>query len=293
MKSGKWNSRSLASLMTAAGFLVMTVSGIVAFVVPHGRIAYWTDWRFWGLTKTNWGDVHIIGCALFLIAGGFHIYLNWKPLTGYLLDRVKGRIRFTKELAVTLLVIVWVIVGAIYRIPPLSYIADLSDVAKESWVSREYEPPFGRAELLDLGSFCKKQEMPFEQALAEFRARGVAVSNPKASIAEIAKNNGKSPLQLYMVLKPLEGKTASLSTAAAITPEQVEERFDGSGIGRKTVAEVVASMKADGAAIRRRFTALNIDAKEDEPLKQAAERNGVGPIELLKAMLVEGYDPRK
>lgn len=293
MKSGKWNGRSLASLMTAAGFLVMTLSGIVAFVVPHGRIAYWTDWRFWGLTKTNWGDVHIIGCVLFLIAGGFHVYFNWRPLTGYLLDRVKGRIKFTRELAVTLLVTVWVLVGAIYRIPPLRYIADLSDLAKESWVSREYEPPFGRAELLDLNSFCKKQEIPIEQAFAELQARKIAVSNPKDSIAEIAKNNGKSPLQLYMVLKPLEGKAASLSTAAAITPEQVEERFAGSGIGRKTVGEVIVSMKVDGVAVRRRLTVLNIDAKEDEPLKQAAERNGVGPIELLKAMLVEGYDLRK
>ena len=280
-------------MMTAAGFLVMTVSGIVAFVVPHGRIAYWTDWRLWGLTKTNWGDVHIIGCVLFLIAGGFHIYLNWRPLSGYLLDRVKGRIKFTKELAVTLLVTVWVLLGAIYRIPPLSYIASLSDMAKESWVSRQYEPPFGRAELLDLSSFCRKQEILIEQAFAELQARKIAVKDPKDSIAEIAKNNGKSPLQLYMVLKPLEGKAASLSGAPAITPEQVDEKFAGSGIGRKTVADVIASVKVDGAATRHRLKVLNINFKEDEPLKQAAERNGLGPIELLKAMLIEGYDPRK
>jgi hypothetical protein len=83
MKSHAWNGRGLTSLMTAAGFLIMTVSGIVAFIVPHGRIAYWTDWRFFGLTKNNWGDIHVIGCALFLIAGGFHIYFNWRPLTSY------------------------------------------------------------------------------------------------------------------------------------------------------------------------------------------------------------------
>ncbi len=293
MSSRAWNGRSLASLMTAAGFIVMTVSGIVAFVVPHGRIAYWTDWRFWGLTKTNWGDVHIIGCVLFLIAGGFHIYLNWRPLTGYLLDRVKGRIKFTRELAVTILVTVWVIVGAIYRIPPLSYIANLSDLAKESWVGREYEPPFGRAELLDLRSFCKKQEIPIDQARAALQAGGINVSDPKDSLAEIAKMNGKSPLHLYMIVKSLEGKAAPKAEPPAFSPQEVEEKFAGSGIGRKTLAEVTVSMKLDKARIAARLAGLNIGINEDEPLKQAAERNKLAPIELLKAILIEDYDPGK
>jgi hypothetical protein len=37
---------------------------------------------------------------------------------------------------------------------------------------------------------------------------------------------------------------------------------------------------------------LNIDLKEDEPLKQTADRNKLVPIELLKTILIEGYDPR-
>ncbi|MFH0959384.1 MAG: DUF4405 domain-containing protein, partial [Pseudomonadota bacterium] len=57
MNTGKWNKRILVSMMTAAGFILMTASGIVAYVVPHGRIAYWTDWSFLGLSKTNWADI--------------------------------------------------------------------------------------------------------------------------------------------------------------------------------------------------------------------------------------------
>jgi hypothetical protein len=293
MNSRAWNGRSLASLMTAAGFLIMTVSGLVAFVVPHGRIAYWTNWRFLGLTKNNWGDLHVIGCVLFLIAGGFHIYFNWRTLTGYFLDRVKGGIKLTKELAITLVVMLCVVVSAIYRVPPLSYISDLSDRAKESWVGREYEPPFGRAELLDLRSFCKKQEIPMDEALAMLQARGVTIADPKDSLAEIAKKNGQSPLQLYVLIKSLEGKAAPKPEAPGLTAQEVEEKFAGSGIGRKTLAEVTVSMKLDKAEISRRLTALNIDAKEDEALKQAAERNRLAPIELLKAILIENYDPRK
>lgn len=293
MNMKAWNGRSLASLMTAAGFLIMTVSGLVAFVVPHGRIAYWTEWRFLGLTKNNWGDIHVIGCVLFLVAGGFHIYFNWRPLTGYFLDKVQGGLKLTKELAITLVVMLCFVVGAIYRVPPLSYVSDLGDRAKESWVSREYEPPFGRAELLDLRSFCKKQEIPLDKALAEFQARGIAVGDPKDSLAQIAKRNVKSPVDLYMVVKSLEGNAVPQAGAPALTPEAVEEKYAGSGIGRKTMAEVTASMRLDKAKISRRLTGLKIDVKENEPLKQAAERNKLAPIELLKAILVDDYDPRK
>jgi hypothetical protein len=279
--------------MTAAGFLIMTVSGIVAFIVPHGRIAYWTDWRFFGLTKNNWGDIHVIGCALFLIAGGFHIYFNWRPLTSYFRDRVKGGIRLTKELALTLFISVCVLVAAIYRLPPLAYVCVLSDLAKESWVSREYEPPFGRAELLDLRSFCKKQEIPVDQALAVLQTHGIKVTDPKDSLAEIAKRHGQSPLHLYMAIKSLEGKAAQETVASKLTPQEVEEKYAGSGIGRKTFAEVTVSVKMDRAKISQRLVGLNIDIKEDESLKQAAERNKLAPIELLKAILIEDYDPRK
>jgi hypothetical protein len=293
MNSYAWKSRSLASLMTAAGFLIMTLSGIVAFIVPHGRIAYWTDWKFLGLTKANWADIHVVGCVLFLVACGFHIYFNWRPLTGYFLDRVKGGIKLTKELAVTLVVAFCVLPAAIYHIPPLSYISDLSDQAKESWVGREYEPPFGRAELLDLRTFCKKQEIPFDLALAELQAKGIKVGAPKDSLAEIAKRNGKSPLHLYISLKSLEGKAAPQVNIPALTPHEVEEKYAGSGIGRKTLAEVTASMNLNKAGISRRLAGLNIDVKEDELLKQAAERNKLAPIELLKAILIEDYDPGK
>lgn len=286
MNSRAWNGRGLASLMTAAGFFIMTVSGLVAFVVPHGRIAYWIDWRLLGLSKNNWGDIHVIGCALFLVAGGFHVYFNWRPLTSYFLDRFKGGLKFTKELAVTLVVMLCVVVGAIYRIPPLSYLSDLSSRAKDSWVSHEYEPPFGRAELLDLRSFCTKQEIPVDRAMAILQAKGITVGDSSASLAEIAKKNGQSPLQLYTVIKSLEGKAAPQRAGSVFTPQQVEERFAGSGIGRKTLVQVAVSMKRDKANVSRRLRVLNIDVKDDEPLKQAAEPNKLAPIELLKAILI-------
>lgn len=292
MNPSTWNGRSLASLMTAAGFLIMTLSGCVAFMVPHGRIAYWTDWRFLGLAKDNWADIHVTGCVLFLIAGGFHIYFNWRPLTGYFLDRIKGGIRLTKELAITVLVMVCVVLGAIYRIPPLSYISVLSESAKNSWVSREYEPPFGRAELVSFAYFCKKQDIPLSEASAALEKAGMKIDSPDSPLADIARSNGISPVRIYVAIKHLEGKDVRRDDTAHLTPLMVEERFAGSGVGRKTLLEVAASVNLDTATMRKRLEAMNLEVKDDESLKQAAERNGLQPIEMLKAVLIEGYKPR-
>jgi hypothetical protein len=52
-------------------------------------------------------------------------------------------------------------------------------------------------------------------------------------------------------------------------------------------------MNLDIAMMRQRLTAMKIDARDDESIKQAAERMGLQPIELLKVMLIEGYKPQR
>ena len=293
MKGNRFNGRGFTSLLTAAGFLLMAVSGIVAYVVPQGRIAYWTDWSFLGLTKTNWGDIHVMASLLFLVASGFHVYFNWKPLTAYIVGRTEKELGQKKELAITVALLAFFVVSAIYRIPPLSYFVDMSETLKGSWVSREYEPPFGRAELLGLNSFCRKMDIPLEQAVTELAAKGISVPDVSESLRDMGKRVKLSPLKVYMVIKHLEGKLVPAIAVTSMTPQMVEEKYAGSGIGRKTFTEIASSMNLDVATVRTHLAAMNFEVKVDEPLKQAAERNGLQPIELLKAVLIEGYKPQK
>ena len=62
-------------------FVLCILTSVTLFIVPHGRIAYWADWRLWGLSKTQWSDLHLNLGILLLLAGFFHIYYNWKPIT--------------------------------------------------------------------------------------------------------------------------------------------------------------------------------------------------------------------
>jgi hypothetical protein len=64
------------------------VTGIVLFVTPPGRVAHWPGWRLPGLGKDRWSAPHIWFALLFLIASGFHTWLNWRTLLGYFTSRL-------------------------------------------------------------------------------------------------------------------------------------------------------------------------------------------------------------
>ncbi len=71
--------RKITSLTALLSFVFLTLTSLILFIVPHGRVAYRSDWRLWGLSKTQWSDLHINIGFLFLIAIFVHIYYNWKP----------------------------------------------------------------------------------------------------------------------------------------------------------------------------------------------------------------------
>jgi len=103
------------------------------------------------------GDIHILSSLLFVVAGVIHIYYNWRPLMNYLGQKVASGRKHQREIAITILISLIIVASAVWRIPPLSYLLDLNAYVKELWVvHKDYEPPFGHAELLSLKVFCQK-----------------------------------------------------------------------------------------------------------------------------------------
>ncbi|RLB96386.1 MAG: hypothetical protein DRH90_24660 [Deltaproteobacteria bacterium] len=50
------NMKKITSLTSLISFLVLLLNSVVLYIVPHGRVANWADWRLWGLSKTDWGN---------------------------------------------------------------------------------------------------------------------------------------------------------------------------------------------------------------------------------------------
>ena len=316
-QTGRLHLRGFISLLTALSFLIMTVSGVILFITPQGRIAYWLDWTFLGISKTQWGDMHITTSLLFALAGLWHTWLNWRALVSYFQDKVSKALALKAELAVAAVITIFCTVGGIYKTPPLSYVLSLNDYIKESWVKTpEDEPVISHAELLSLKNFLKKVDIELEPALAELSKQGIKVDGPDQKLLDISRKNGKSPAQIYKLLKTLEGEKIPLAAAPPVaaqpqpavvqpppvtgtaktaqppkaqqvwTVELVQQQFEGKGVGRKTLADLCQEFHLDQAVISSKLAGKGIKMAASDSLKKVSEERGELPIEILKVILV-------
>ena len=200
-KEKRIHGRGLTSFFTTFGFLILAFTGLILYLVPAGRVAEWVYWSLFGLSKEQWAQIHTLASLMFLTAGGFHIYFNWKPLMKYLFNKIKGGVNLKKELYISLFVSILMMVAAAKELPPFHYVFEFSDYLKSSWIVREeHEPPMGHAELMALSVFTKKQGIDLKKAIQELNDNDITVKAPKDSLGKIAKENKTSPMKLYQVI---------------------------------------------------------------------------------------------
>ncbi|GAB4336939.1 MAG: DUF4405 domain-containing protein [Desulfobulbaceae bacterium] len=292
---GGFHARSFVSVFSFGSFLLMTVTGVVLYFVPEGRVAYWTDWRLLGLSKTQWGDVHIVSSLLFGVAGLVHLYLNWSPFWAYLTKKVGSSLRYGKEAALAGILSVFLLVGTLSDVPPLSSIVDLGKTLKASWVKdRSYEPPFGHAELVSLKVLAKKEGFDLEAGLEALRGEEIVFDSEDQKLLDVARRNAMSPREVYAVLTGgSEGKKDGGAPAGRLSPEEVEAKYAGTGIGRKRLAWVLEDLGLTIEEARTRFSRHGIDFDPEATLKEIGEQAGYDPIELLLVLVIPEYTPKK
>ena len=71
----KFHFRGFVSLFLMLAFLVLSVSGVVLYVTPRGRVANWTGWTMLSLEKQTWQSVHVGIALLFLVGAVLHLWL--------------------------------------------------------------------------------------------------------------------------------------------------------------------------------------------------------------------------
>lgn len=286
MNTTKINTRSFVTLMTFGSFMLMAITGIVLYLVPQGRIAYWVDWKLLNLTKTDWGNIHIIAGLVFGLAGLFHLYNNWRVFMNYLTRKVSSSFKYKKELSLASVLTAFLLAGSIYQVPPLNYILDFSEYLKQGWVtSKEYEPPFGHAEDVSLKVLANKTEIELEPAVAALKAHGILFSSDGEKVKEIAKANNTTPMDIFVIMKQFQKKSAVNS----YNPELVEEKFAGTGIGWKQLSDVLEETGIDPVTAQDRLASNSLQVQPDEVVKDAASRYHLDPLDLMKVILVDGH----
>ena len=292
MEGKGFQTKGFISLLTFGSFIIMSITGIVLYTAPQGRIAYWVTWNFWGLEKPQWEAIHIVSCFFFIVVGIYHLLNNWTLLKNYLAGKIAGGLKMKKELAFSALIILVIIIGPMLRVAPFTYLLDVSDVLKKSWIiSKEYEPPFGHAEEVSLRVFAKRVNLDLEKAMLELKAKGIQ-ADAGDSLQKIAKTNRISPMHLYQAIKKFEVAAPAPAEAKgpSFTPDLVDEKFAGTGVGRKTLGDVIQQTGVDPTKVKERLARNKVEMKDDETFHDAAGKRKVTPMEVLKVVLVENFE---
>jgi hypothetical protein len=120
--------RKIVSLTSFLSFIVLAFTSIILYFRPEGRVAYWADWYFLGLSKVEWESIHINLGFLFITSSILHIYLNWRAIIAYLKNRAKKLVFFTPALSVSVLITFFVAAGTYFHLPPMQQIAKKAGV---------------------------------------------------------------------------------------------------------------------------------------------------------------------
>ncbi len=285
MIKNKQSLRSLIAFLVTWAFLVLTVTGIILYIVPQGRIAYWIHWSFAGLDKEQWGWVHMMFGGIFIVTGALHLYFNWKPFKKYLAERIKGELNLSRELVASLLLTMIIVALSIYNLPPASWVFALNDAIKSSWVtSPEVEPPFGHAEEISLKGMAKRMRLNLDDAANELRQNNISF-DPDESLDTIARNNNTTPMVIFGHIGKHREQVIPASKKQW-TPEDIEAEFSGTGLGRKSIAELC---KIAGVGLKTCLTRLHaggISATATDGIRDLAAAHDHNPIDLLKLLLI-------
>lgn len=283
MRKNKQSTRSLIAFLVTWSFLVLTVTGIVLSIVPQGRVAYWVHWSLAGMEKEQWGWVHMMFGGVFIVTGVLHLYYNWKPFKLYFADRVKGHLEMKREIVVATALTLTILLLSVFNLPPASWVIQLNEWVKAAWISSpELEPPFGHAEEVSLAGLARRMDLDLPQMLEALQEKGIAFDSQRDSLDKIARANDTTPVVLYGLIRQYEKPGSAGDTP--LTPEALEAKYAGTGLGRKSLAELCQTVGIELSQGLSRLNAAGIAAQADETAREVADRHDLSPIDLLKIM---------
>lgn len=284
MEKKKFKFRAFTALIMLWSLIIETVSGVVLYIVPPGRIAHWTNWELWSLNKEGWEAIHTIFGYLFLIFACIHIYYNWKSILNYVRKKIKAGLRMKIELVTSLLLIVIFFIGTAISIPPFSSIMNLSEKLKNSWEDSQRKPFMPHAELFSFDVFLREIGVSKDAAFEILKAKGIKIKDQNLTIKEIARDNKIAPVEIYNILikgLPLEEKEKTERI------QGLNRTSSGQGYGWKTIEDIAKDV---GIPVERAVEILRskgISVRKGDMLKTIAGKYGKRPVEIVE-LIKEG-----
>jgi hypothetical protein len=260
-----FNWRGLVSVTTGLSFLAMSISGIVLFVTPFGRVAHWTGWRMLALTKEQWAAQHIWFSLVFMVTAAFHIYLNWRLLLNYFKDKARTAFALRWEWILSLIICGIVAVGTFASITPFDSLLAWNESIKHSWEVAGQQAPIPHAELMTLAEIADKVgSVEAGTMIRNLRSRGIQVESAEVIFGKLAQANNLTPYQLYAI---------ALGRSGPGRDSQKTGR--GYGLGQLTLRQYCNKTGLEINTATEKLQNKDIQAKPDMLLRDIAHSAGV------------------
>ena len=277
--------RKAVSMTSVFSFLYLTFTGVVMYITPPGRIAYWADWHIFGLNKTMYNETHVTVSMLFIVCMALHIWLNWGSIMNYMSHKSGGFVFFTKETLLGLLLSIAFIAGTLMMVAPFSTVLNALSDYKDEYEYTLGNPPYSHAELTNLEAFIARMKLDKSKAEELLQEAGIEYQMEQ-TLLDIAKNNKTDPAQVYNVLKPAKmAKTKSTprKTSRSSNSGLDMSKYDsltGTGMGNKSVKRIAENLDISIKTALERLKKYNIEASENDKLKEVGAIAGVIPMDV-------------
>ena len=272
-EQSKFRFRPFVSLLTAFSFLAIVVTGAILYITPPGRVANWTNWTILGLSKHQWGAVHICFGVVFLIASVLHIWLNIKPLISYFVRKAKDASKLRTEWIWALAVCGLVFWGALKPFVPFSSLLDLNDRIKNSWENPQQQPPIPHAETLTIEELAKKSDIELDTIIQNLKTAGIEVS-PSDIFGTIAEQQNLSPNELFEIATGQQAER----------PAGGHGEGGGSGFGQKTLEQACEEIGIEPEKAIEGLKAAGVEATADMRIREMADQNNMRPGQIRQIL---------
>lgn len=268
----QFHFKSFTSFIVLLSFLLMTISGVILYFAPPGRVAHWSVWKFWALTKEQWQAQHTIFSLLFVIFSALHIYYNWSVLINYIKKKAQKGLNRKKEIVWATVLTILVAVLTHVNVPPFSTIMNWGEKLSESWSSSETEPPIPHAELMSLDELSDAIDIPIEQIMQRLKRTGIEPQSSQEIVTDLAERYERTPQELYTIIDPEQ--------------ESKSDPLSGGGWGRKTVEDVCSELGISVSEGLKNLEAAGFDAKPGDNIRDLATQQRMTPMEV--ATIIRG-----
>ncbi len=246
----------------------MVLSGIILYIAPAGRVAKWSRIYILGMEKADWQAVHTIFTFIFIIAGIFHLWYNWKPLVSYFRHKIQQKVVLRKELFASFSVTLLLFIVTLFNIPPFSSVMELGEYFTESWATEQTEPPVPHAEAMTFAELSKAIDRPVEELLNSLKNENI-IAKKEDVLKDVAERHHITPMELFAKMK-------TVKKASASSP------YAGRGLGRKTLADACKELNVKLPKALQSLQKKGISATAEQSIKDIADRADVAPLDIME-----------